>query len=174
MNVEEFGKILRAVSGPVVQRLAITVAPDKSRWIAPDLEEFLKGILENKDSDIAFFARFTSLHELDLPFDGATPALMDILLALLPHAPMLGHLTFDLPENRPSIGLAEAAAKYLGVIPTLASVSWRNELSFHAVGRGGDYQIVERPYLVPLWHQCSGIGEWWELEPQTNGDTNSE
>ncbi|KAJ7489146.1 hypothetical protein FB451DRAFT_1223867 [Mycena latifolia] len=171
MDVGEFGKILRAVSGPIIQRLAIMI-PDKSRWVPSELQTLLEEFQEGAFAQIGFFARFETLHELGLPFDGLSPELMDILLALLPHAPMLQHLTFDPPEDDAESSLAEAADKYLRAIHTLVSVSWRHELSFHAYGRadesGGDFKVVSDPYLTPAWHQWSGIGEWWEVDPLKN------
>ncbi|KAJ6498534.1 hypothetical protein C8R47DRAFT_1193959 [Mycena vitilis] len=161
MDVEEFGKILPAVCGPIIERLAITI-PDKSKWSSPELEGLLHDMLTGELSEGYFFARFESLRQLELPFDGLASHIMVLLLELLTHAPALKHLPFDSPKACTMGSLAEVAERYLKAITTLDSISWRHELSFDAVRDDGPCRVVQRPYLLPLWHNWTGIGAWWE------------
>ncbi|KAJ7705613.1 hypothetical protein B0H17DRAFT_1299160 [Mycena rosella] len=143
--------------------------PRKEPMGPSELQSALQELLEGQLADIAFFARFESLHELGLPFDGLSPGLTirPLLIFQYPGSRYLGYASgvATARTHADNASLAEATDKYCGAVHTLRSVSWRDEVSFHVVGRDGALQLVERPYVAPSWHQWSGIGEWWELDP---------
>ncbi|KAJ7677944.1 hypothetical protein DFH06DRAFT_1121499 [Mycena polygramma] len=159
-DVDMYRRMLYAMRGPTIERIAMVLACKKN-WADAEFDELLLEIKNDAqgNAQLLFFAKFESLCELFLPCGSLSTPSTDLLVDLLSHAPALRHLFFDTAEN---CDLPAAAQKYALAIATLESVSWKDQATF-GVKRWNGVEVVRRAYNPPAWTEWRGVGKWWEL-----------